>query len=58
MSVHRRIAGLIPGHGEGQLMTQSVSREILGLDRFGLSSPPYHGLETIRNQTLARAITH
>lgn len=23
MSVHRRIADLIPGHGEGQLMTRS-----------------------------------
>jgi hypothetical protein len=38
-------------------MTQSVNREFFGLDRFGLFSPPYAGLETIRNQTLPRAIT-
>jgi len=57
MSVHRRIADLIPSHGEGQLMTQSVNCEFVGLDRFGLVSPPYPGLETSRNQTLPRAIT-
>ncbi len=38
-------------------MTQSVNREFFVLDRFGLVSPPYPGLETIRNQTLTRAIT-
>jgi hypothetical protein len=38
-------------------MTQSVNCEFFGLDRFGLSSPPYPGLETIRNQTLPKAIT-
>jgi hypothetical protein len=37
-------------------MTQSVNREFLGLDRFGLVSPPNPGLETIRNQTLPMAI--
>jgi len=57
MSVYRRIADLIPSHGEGQLMTQSVNCEFFGLDRFGLVSPPYSGLETIRNQTLLGAIT-
>ncbi len=38
-------------------MTQSVNREFFGLDRFGLVSPPYRGLETIRNQNLPKAIT-
>jgi hypothetical protein len=37
--------------------TQSVNREFFGSDRFGLISPPYPGLETIRNQTLPGAIT-
>jgi hypothetical protein len=46
MSVHRRIADLIPSHGEGQLMTQSVNREFFKMDRFGLVSPPYPGLES------------
>ena len=57
MSVHRRIADLIPSHGEGQLLTQSVNCELFGLDRFGLVSRPYLDLETIRNQTLPRAMT-
>jgi len=57
MSVYRRIADLIPSHGEGRYMTQSVNREFFGLDRFGLVSPPYPGLETIRNQTLPGVIT-
>ena len=38
-------------------LTQSVNREFFGMDRFDLVSPPYPGLETIRNQTLPRAIT-
>jgi hypothetical protein len=38
-------------------MTQSVNREFFGLDRFGLVSLPYPGLETIRTQTLPGAIT-
>jgi hypothetical protein len=38
-------------------MTQSVNREFFGLDRFGRVSPPDPGLETIRNQTLPKAIT-
>ncbi len=43
--------------GERVLVTQSVNREFFGLDRFSLVSPSYPGLETIRNQTLHRAIT-
>ncbi len=38
-------------------MTQSVNCDFFGLDRFGLVSPPDPGLESIRNQTLPRAIT-
>ncbi len=30
-------------------MTQNVNCEVFGLDRFGLVSPPYPDLETIRN---------
>ncbi len=37
---------------EGRSLTQSVNREFVGSDRIGLVSPPYLGLETIRNQTL------
>jgi hypothetical protein len=58
MSVHRRIADLIPSHGEGQLMTQSVNCEFFDLDRLGLVSTPYPGLETIQNQTLPRGLIH
>jgi hypothetical protein len=38
MSVHRRIADLIPGHGEGQLMTQPVWKHRLTqfLEQIGL----------------------
>jgi hypothetical protein len=43
--------------GEGREMTRSVNCEFFGLDRFGLVCPPSPGLETIRNQTLPRAIT-
>jgi hypothetical protein len=57
MSVHQRISDAPLACGEGRFMTQSVNREFFGLDRFGLVSPPYPGLETIRNQTLPRAIT-
>ncbi len=48
--------GVLEG-AEGRFMTQSVHCEFFGLDRFGLVSPPYPGLETIRNQTLPNAIT-
>ena len=48
--------GILEG-AEGRFMTQSVNREFFELDRFSLVSPPYSGLETIRNQTLPRAIT-
>jgi hypothetical protein len=57
MSANCRYADLIPSRGERVFMTQSVNREVFGLDRFGLVSPPNPGLETIRNQTLNRAIT-
>jgi hypothetical protein len=40
------------GHRERVLLTQSVNCEFTGLDRLGLVSPSYRGLETIRNQTL------
>jgi hypothetical protein len=57
MSANRRIPEVAPTGGEGPFMTQSVHCEFFGLDRFGLVSPPYLGLKTIRNQTLPRAIT-
>ncbi len=56
MSVQRRIPDLAPKGSEGRFMTQSVNREFFDLDRFGLVSLPYPGLETIRNQTLSKAI--
>ncbi len=56
MSAYRRIADAPPTGAEGRHMTQSVNYESFGLDRFGLVSLPYPGLETIRNQTLPRAI--
>ena len=37
-------------------MTQSVNREFFGLARFGLFSPPYLSLKTIRNQTLPTGV--
>ena len=57
MSRFGRKADGISERAEGRQMTQSVNCEFLGLDRFGLVSPSYPGLETIRNQTLPRAIT-
>ncbi len=57
MSAFRRIADLAQRGAEGRSLTQSVNREFFGLDRFGPVNPPYPGLETIRNQTLPRAIT-
>jgi len=52
MSVRWRIPDGLSWGAEGQLMTQSVNREFLGLDRFGPVSLLYSGLETIRYQTL------
>jgi len=57
MSGHHRIPDAVPSFVEGRSLTQSVNREFFGLDWFGLVSPPYPGLETIRNQTLPKAIT-
>ena len=57
MSAYGSITANRNGPGEGPGLTQSVNREYFGLDRFGLISPPYLVLETIRNQTLPRAIT-
>jgi hypothetical protein len=57
MSVHRRISDVPLARREGRFMTQSVTRDFLGLDRFGPVSLLYSGLETIRNQTLPMAIT-
>ncbi len=57
MSVYRRIADVLSQGAEGPTMTQSVNREFFCLDRIGLVSPIYLGLETIRNQTLPEAIT-
>jgi len=57
MSVYRRIADVVQRGREGRQMTQSVNREFFGMYRFDLVSPPYPGLETIRNQTLPKAIT-
>jgi hypothetical protein len=51
------MADLIQSASECTFMTQSVNRGFFGLDRFGLVSPSYAGLETIRNQTLPGAIT-
>jgi hypothetical protein len=58
MSVHRRIPDAKPSGAEGRSLTQCVNREFFGLDRFGLVDPPYPGLETIRNQTLPKAIAN
>ncbi len=52
MSVHRRILDVVQRDSECVLLTQSVNCEFSGLDRNGLVSPPYAGLETIRYQTL------
>ena len=57
MSVYPRIADAPPTGAEARHMTQSVNCESFGFDRNGLVSPPNPGLETIRNQTLSRAIT-
>jgi hypothetical protein len=57
MSVHSCIPDVPLARSEGRFMTQSVNCESFGLDRNGLVSPPYPGLETIRNQTLPKAIT-
>ncbi len=57
MSAYRRIADVVQGDAECTQMTQSVNREFFCLDLFGLVSPSDLGLETIRNQTLPRAIT-
>ena len=56
-SAYRRITDLARRGDELPIMTQSVNCEIFGLDRNGLVSPSYPSLETIRNQTLPRAIT-
>jgi hypothetical protein len=57
MSAYRRIPDPVQPAAERVLLTQSVYREFRSLDRFGIVSPPYPGLETIRNQTLPGAIT-
>ena len=46
MSGFGRKADGISERAEGRQMSQSVNRKFLGLDRFGLVSPPYPGLET------------
>ncbi len=43
--------GVLEG-AEGRSLTQSVNCGFSGLDRNGLVSPSYLGLETIRYQTL------
>jgi hypothetical protein len=45
-------------HAERVFLTQSVNCEYFGLDQFFLVSPPYPGLETIRNQTLLSSIAN
>ena len=46
------MADLIRSASERVQLTQSVNCEFFGLDRNGLVSPSYPGLETIRYQTL------
>ena len=57
MSAYRRIPDLAAKGAEGRSLTQSVNCEFFGWDRFDLVSPPYLGLETVRNQTLPSMIT-